>query len=116
MGRHLVKWDAKLGFVPNSTKGTLKSSLLVNRISDIIPGGGNVPCIKLIVSRRYPVLHLEKDDSDDTSRRSAVLTKAEEDSRRLDFEKRFSRAAERLSDSLQKEIEEVSIIVRPIVS
>eukprot|EP00980_Cylindrotheca_fusiformis_P020762 scaffold7755_cov104-Cylindrotheca_fusiformis.AAC.7 len=108
----LAKWNAKLGFVnPNSTS-TPHGLLLVKKISDVLPGGGEVPVIRVRVLRRYPMLYLEKcqELSSNDSRKLPILSEPEEECRRKDFEKRVLRAIERLTDDIQKDVEKASIV------
>jgi hypothetical protein len=106
----LAKWDAKLGFVKTRVDQAPKGLLRVKRISDIIPGGGNIPLLRLVVLRRYPLLFYEKRHTteQDGQVRNPVLTEAEEDQRRMEFEKRMLKAVEKLTESLERELEKVS--------
>ena len=108
----LGKWNAKLGFVQPNLKGSPKGMLLVQRVSDIVPGGGNIPLIRLLVLRRYPLLYYEKAKTGegelDKPWRPSVLTEAEEDFRKMEFEKRMLKSVEKLTEALQREIEKVS--------
>jgi breast cancer 2 susceptibility protein len=112
----LGKWNAKLGFVRTSQGNAPNGQLLVKRISDIFPGGGNVPCIQLFVQRVYPVLYFEKcnvdtfESGESASTRRPVLTQQEEDNRRIQFEKRRSQAVEKVTERIQSEIENVSTV------
>jgi breast cancer 2 susceptibility protein len=107
----LAKWNAKLGFVRPS-KTCCRSSqglLLVRRVSDILPGGGNIPCLKVMIAKCYPKLFYEKSgDSSSSGGSSSVLSEAEEDARRMEFEKRTMRAVEKISESIEEELEKVS--------
>ena len=104
----LAKWDARLGFVKLPLPVAPNGMLLVKNISDIIPGGGNIPIMQLVVSRRYPLLYYEKNQTaNDNNLRGPILTEAEEDIRRMQFERRKMGAVEKLSESFEKEIEKV---------
>jgi hypothetical protein len=109
----LAKWNSKLGLVRPNKSHVPKGKLLVKRISDVIPGGGNLPVIRVFVERVYPLLYYEKCEGDATympntsSLRRPVLTQQEEDVRRRDFEKRRSLAIEKATEKLQSEIEKV---------
>jgi hypothetical protein len=110
----LAKWNAKLGFVRNSPSTTPKGLLLTKRISDIVPNGGNIPIIRFVIMRRYPLLYYEKASNSEgrvgstSAGRSSVLTEREEDQRRMEYEKRFGKAVEKLSEELEADITEVS--------
>ena len=84
----------------------------MQRVSDIVPGGGNIPLIRLLVLRRYPLLYYEKaktrEGELDKPWRPSVLTEAEEDFRKMEFEKRMLKSVEKLTEALQREIEKVS--------
>jgi len=109
----LARWDSKLGFVNAlNTERNPKGRLLVKRISDVVVGGGNVPAIRLFVQRVYPLLYYEKCDHSDSadsttvsSPKRRVLTEQEEDARRREFEARKLRAAEKLTERIQTEVE-----------
>jgi breast cancer 2 susceptibility protein len=110
----LGKWNAKLGYLKLPMSAAPKGSLLVRKISDIIPGGGNIPTMQLVVSRRYPLLYYEKtqtkeDDAMNRSIRSPILTEAEEDLRRMHFEKRTLKAVEKLTEHLERDLEKVRL-------
>jgi hypothetical protein len=93
-----------MGFVPLRSP---KSSFRVKIISDILPGGGNIPLIEVYVSRCYPQLFLEK--CRDNNNEPPVLTQAEEDVRRREFEKRKLKVIEKISESIECELEKVSV-------
>ena len=104
-GTRLAKWDAKMGFV-SSTYG----SLLVRKISDVIPGGGNIPLINLVVCRLYPRMFLERQGAC-SSNESPVISEAMEYKNRMNFEKKRQQAMERLSETVQNECIKVSYLV-----
>ena len=92
--------------------------LLINRISDIVPGGGNIPAIRLFIQRVYPILYYEKSGPSDLGTANAltnnvkrrVFTTQEEDTRRREFEARKLRVVEALTDRLQREVEQVRLL------
>jgi breast cancer 2 susceptibility protein len=110
----LAKWNAKLGFLDPNTSKTPHGLLLVKKVSDIIPGGGEIPITRLFVVRRYPLLYLEKSQklSSSDCRRSPILSESEEERRQKEFEKRVLRAIEKLTESIQKEVEKVTFVAR----
>ena len=106
----LAKWNAKLGFVRPSTTCCRSSQglLLVRRVSDILPGGGNIPCLQVTIAKRYPKVYYEKSgDSSGSGGTSSILSEAEEDARTMEFEKRTMLAAEKISESIEEELEKV---------
>ena len=111
----LATWNSKLGLVKRRESSFPGGKLLVKRISDVVPGGGKLPLIRVFVERVYPLLYYEKCEGDGpdaanaSSARRPVLTQQEEDMRRKDFEKRRSRAIEKATEQLQSEIEQVSM-------
>ena len=96
-----AKWDAKLGFVkPTQTIQSQDGLLLVKSLADVVPGGGSVPLMDLIIFRRFPLLYLEK-GSDSNS--STILTEAQEEKRRRQFEQKRNREIEMISDAAEKD-------------
>ena len=96
--------------------------LLVKRISDVIPGGGNIPAIRLFIQRVYPMLYFEKNeypnhcDKDSTSTiKRCVFTEQEEDSRRRAFEGRKLRVVEKVIERIKGEVEQVSFKTRLLI-
>jgi breast cancer 2 susceptibility protein len=99
----MSKWNAKLGFVNPHSFVTPGGLLLVKRLSDIIPGGGEIPIVRVFVARRYPLLYLEKSQETKTT----LLTVAEEENRRREFEKRLLKAIDKLTETIETDIEKV---------
>jgi breast cancer 2 susceptibility protein len=111
-GTRLANWNAKLGFVKSTTSVASQGLLLVRKVSDIIAGGGYIPMLRLFVLRRYPRVYYEKGhvgdlDKDERRSRSRFLSEAEEDVRRMEFDKRRTKAYDALTETLQKDIEKV---------
>jgi breast cancer 2 susceptibility protein len=114
-GTRLASWDAKMGFVkPCRYIRSTRGSLLVRSISHIIPGGGNVPLIDLIVCRLYPRMFLERKGTSNPSEiferhsgKSPVISEAQEYANRMDFEKKRQEAIERLFETVQNECAKV---------
>mmetsp|Transcript_2784 Transcript_2784/g.6079 ORF Transcript_2784/g.6079 Transcript_2784/m.6079 type:complete len:953 (+) Transcript_2784:1048-3906(+) len=104
----LAKWNTKLGFVTATNSDCTQGDfLVVKRVSDIISRGGRVPVIRLFVRRVYQLMYLETLDTDQagSDKTHSFLTQQEEDKRNMEFEKRWSRRAEKLSEALNAEIE-----------
>ncbi|KAL7461726.1 hypothetical protein ACHAXS_002141, partial [Conticribra weissflogii] len=55
----LARWDARLGFVSPKYNHHLGGTFLVKSLRDVIPDGGTIPAIDLLVCRKYPTLYLE---------------------------------------------------------
>jgi hypothetical protein len=114
-GTRLAKWDAKMGFVkPCGGTWWNRGSLLVRSISHIVPGGGDVPLIDLVVCRLYPLMFLEKSGTNITNEmleklggKSPVISEAQEYKNRMKFEKQRHQAMERLSETVQSECTKV---------
>jgi ribosome-associated translation inhibitor RaiA len=66
--------------------------------------------LRLGVLRRCPLLFYEKCQTteQDGQVQNPILTEAEEDQRRMEFEKHMLKAVEKLTDSLERELEKVS--------
>ena len=114
-GTRLAKWDAKLGFIkPRKCTLPNRGSLLVRSISDIIPGGGNVPLINVVVCRLYPRMFLERrgtGNPDDMLEKlvgkSPVISETQEYKNRMNFEKKRQQAIERLYETVQNDCAKV---------
>ena len=103
----LAGWNAKLGFVKATNNERMSNGrLLVKRISDAVPGGGDIPAIRLFIQRVYPMLYYEKSEHN-----SQVLTVQEEEALRREFESRKLKVMERLTDRVQAEVEQVRIYI-----
>ncbi len=111
----LANWNAKLGFVnPLNKQRMPHGRLLIKRISDVVPGGGNIPAIRLFIQRVYSMLYYEKSTHSDLSSNDSMLngkrrvfTEQEEDTRRREFESRKLRVVEKLRERIQQEVEQV---------
>ena len=120
----LARWNAKLGFVKKMNNQQMPHGrLLVKRISDIVPGGGNIPAIRLFIKRVYPMLYYEKCEHSDPSGHNSessvkrrVFTEQEEDTRRRAFEARKLRVMEKLTDRIQGEVEQVRFLMFVLLS
>ena len=107
----LAKWNAKLGFVKPNCFLAPRGLLLIKKVSDVIPNGGDIPLLRFTVLRRYPLLYLEKCHETSTEGRSKapILSEAEEEIRRRDFERHVMGAIERLKETIEKDLEKVSL-------
>ena len=95
-----AKWDARLGFVRQTRQIQSQDGLLlVKSMGDVIPGGGSAPLMDLIICRRFPRLFLEK-GPDGTS---TILTEAQEERRRREFDERRHREMEKISEAAEKQ-------------
>ena len=110
----LAKWNARLGYIRMSPAQMRvhKGMFCFRRISDVIPGGGNIPFIRVRVTKLYPRVFLEKCDDQHAgstlpTARYPFLTEAEEEMRRLEFERRKLKAVEKVIDSITAEVEKV---------
>ena len=70
-----------------------------------------MPVIRLFVRRVYQLMYLETIDTDQAglNKTHAFLTQQEEDRRNMDFEKRWSQRADKLSEVLRTGIEKVGL-------
>jgi len=80
-----------------------KGKLCVKRLNDVMVGGGSIPAIVLNMVKVFPRQHLEKVEGSTAA--PAILSDAEEEARRQDFEKRRLNAMEKVSDQIQQEVE-----------
>jgi breast cancer 2 susceptibility protein len=111
-GTRLANWNAKLGFVKSTTSVASQGLLLVRKVSDIIAGGGYIPMLRVLIVRRYPRVYYEKGhvgdlDKEERRSRSGFLSEAEEDVRRMEFDKRRTKAYDALTETFQEDIEKV---------
>jgi hypothetical protein len=112
----MAKWDAKLGFAHCSS--TFKSNdgmFLTSSLASVIPDGGNIPLIDVIICRRFPMLFLQKigtnvsvPKSCDASR---YLNQGQEAHASKRFEMERQHAVERLGESVEKACSKVSTFV-----
>jgi hypothetical protein len=101
----IARWDSKLGFLKICRRLLETEGLMhVERLGDIIEGGGRVPTVEFEIVRRHPILFLQK-SADHTS---SVLTEAQEEARMQQLEDAKSKVAEEASPSLQEECTKVS--------
>ena len=106
----IAKWNAKLGFVAATNSDCAHGGfLVVKRISDITSRGGRVPVIRLFVRRVYQLMYLETVDTDQagSNKTHVFLTQQEEDKRKMEFERKYSQRADKLSEVLMAGIVKV---------
>lgn len=79
----LAKWNAQLGFLHPSTLSSENGLLITRSFIDVIPGGGPLPLIDVIVCRRYNRLFLRKcrdsNRKDKTAKLTMILSEAQEE-------------------------------------
>lgn len=105
----LAAWDSRLGFVM-PTKGLRANhgTLVCRNISDIVPGGGIVPSIDLLVYRVFPKLFLEHQGvAGEFGGISCVLTESEDHNRRAEFEHKRIKQVESIMESVETELSKV---------
>jgi breast cancer 2 susceptibility protein len=105
----LCAWSSKLGFVkPSKTIVCRGGTFGIHRLNHIIPGGGPIPSIDLIICKRYPLLFLEETrnkSNPETVRR--IISEAENAFIEDKFEDECSRLAEEFAENVQKGDNEV---------
>jgi breast cancer 2 susceptibility protein len=102
----IARWDAKLGFLKMSRRLIDTHGLLhIDRLKDIVDGGGRVPSIDFEIISRHPMLFLQK--SADHS--SMVLTEAQEEARIHQLEETKSKVAEDVTTGLLEECSKVCL-------
>jgi len=105
----VCKWNSKLGLVlPTIQTKSFGGTLGIKRLKDVIPGGGFIPSINLVVCKAYPILFMEANDSSKIVSNRTTLTESENSRRQGDFEKRKQKFVERITEEVrQKIIEEI---------
>ncbi|KAG0349554.1 Breast cancer 2, early onset [Podila humilis] len=78
----LARWDAKLGFQKTPIQWTTK-------IRNIMPDGGVVPGLEVVVLRKYPIVYLETLENDTKIRRSGREEARAQENHRALMEKRY---------------------------
>ena len=74
-----ASWDAKLGW----SKGYAGTGLMRLHLSGVSPGGGVIPLVDVVVSRKYPKLYSQTVTKANGTHMTSVLTeKAEENQKR----------------------------------
>ena len=108
----IAAWNSSLGFVRVTSKSQAHEGfLLVQSLFDVIPGGGVIPAIELIICKRYPRMFLEQRTRDDGSLETRELTEAQEESIQRDFESKRVRVMEKVAESALKECSKVCFTI-----
>jgi len=106
----LARWNSKLGFVaPSSETRNNKGLLRIKRIADVIPGGGFIPLIHVVVCRRYPMMFLHRQQK---GKDGETITEAEEYKQRTEFERLKLNLIEKFTEEVEAECTEVSNLIR----
>ncbi len=106
----LCKWDAKLGMVyPTKTIRSFGGTLGIKSLADIIPGGGSITSINLVICKVYPVLYKEKSVgmNKEQSQESLTLTKSQYSQRQKNFEDSQQQILDKSLDHIRKEVIDV---------
>eukprot|EP00586_Coscinodiscus_wailesii_P000068 CAMPEP_0172480112 /NCGR_PEP_ID=MMETSP1066-20121228/5055_1 /TAXON_ID=671091 /ORGANISM="Coscinodiscus wailesii, Strain CCMP2513" /LENGTH=1175 /DNA_ID=CAMNT_0013241137 /DNA_START=62 /DNA_END=3586 /DNA_ORIENTATION=+ len=111
----LAKWDATLGFVPPSQlmqNGGDDSSFRLRSFRDVIPDGGTIPLVDIVVCRRVPLLFLVKTTNnnsdkgrgcaDDSGNATMILTEVQEMKAQKESEIKRQRALEKAAETAEK--------------
>jgi len=93
----MAKWQCKLGFC-HSPAG----SFVCRSLSSVIPGGGSVQLMDLVICRRFPLLYLQSSGEGGGSNRT-ILTEAQEGRARKSHEDRRQRVIEKEVDRAERE-------------
>ena len=103
----LAKWDSKLGFVNPKHFRQGKGFFMIKSLNDVIPGGGPLPLVDVLVCRKYNRLFYRKygsfDNDDFKVGKATILTEAEEERFRKERDNRREELTEKKVDSLEKE-------------
>lgn len=106
-----ARWDAKLGFVHPKYTGQ-HGGILVKSLGDILPDGGAIPAIELIMCKRYPQMFLEQiKDAGNKVISSSHLTEAENAASQSEYDRHHQSASEKFADTARKECSEVRSIL-----
>ena len=101
----LCTWSAKLGYLKPTNAIISRGGVFgTNAIADIIPGGGHVPSIDLVVCKKYPTLYMEETavaGSSDTTKRS--ISEVENFANLKAFEDKRNQIADKVTESLHIE-------------
>ena len=109
----LCKMDAKLGLVRPTKSIISHGGLLgVKSLSDVLPNGGSIPSIKLVICKSYPILFKEHMSCQSSPKEHIVLTVAQNNIRQKKFEDRQQRFIENEIEDTKKEAIQVRFWVR----
>ena len=101
----LARWDAILGFQSKPCKHV--GGMMAVSVSGLVPGGGAVVAIEVVVLRRYPMMYMERRMNGEGERLSSrVLSVGEEEDAQLRHEGVCQAEMERLLEEKDREAEE----------
>ncbi|XP_039286898.1 breast cancer type 2 susceptibility protein homolog [Nilaparvata lugens] len=92
-----ARWDCRLGFC--QTQGPI----LVGKLKDVLPKGGNIGRIDVLVVRVYPLVYMLKTEDG----KSVVYSKKREEQECLLNERRMTELIEKLQSQVQREMDEM---------
>ena len=92
----LARWDAKLGF----SKATRCMQI---SLPSVIPSGGTLPCIELLILRKYPLCFWEKMSSglDASEVKYRMLSESEESNAQVEYAKLRQKQIEKLAEECE---------------
>ena len=102
----LCKWNAKLGMVAPSKRILSHGGVLgIKSLSDVIPGGGSIPSINLVICKTYPLLYKENiiHPNSQTQNDTITLTATQNEIRQKKFEEERQRFIEMNSEAIKRE-------------
>jgi len=104
------KWSSKLGFVaPHRTKQMIDGALRIYSFDHIVPGGGAIPIIDVILCKRYPIMYMYAEE-ENGSRTNRLVTEGEHAFNQKKFEEIQNGIVEQNSESTRegcmKEVDE----------
>ncbi|KAF9020812.1 hypothetical protein BGZ52_002279, partial [Haplosporangium bisporale] len=89
----LARWDEKMGFQRTPMQWT-------SRIRNILPDGGIVPGLDVVLLRKYPVVYMEKLENDIKVRRSGREELRAQEAHRSKLEKRHEEIVQEVEKAL----------------
>ena len=107
------KWSAKLGIVaPNRANQSLDGVFGTYSFKDVIPGGGAVPTMDLILCKQYPMMYMEeRKGSGSLEESKRAVTEAQHALNQKTSEDIQYGLVEKMTESAHRECAEVSILV-----
>ena len=100
------KWFSKLGLLkPHLEIKSLGGVFMTKFIKDVIPGGGPVPVIDLIICKKYPIMYvIERSDSSGSSEiTKSVITEAQHAHNENVINETRSRLVENIAEATRQE-------------
>ncbi|KAF9321102.1 Breast cancer 2, early onset [Podila horticola] len=101
----LARWDEKMGFQRAPIQWTI-------RIRNILPDGGIVPGLDVVVLRKYPVVFMEKLENGTKIRRSGREEARAQDAHRSKMEKRHQEIVEEVEKELMPRLGQEEMLDR----